>query len=62
MPGPDDSEGHPEFATVQPSPVPLPERVIDALSGLLLPLRPKPFEVFGEYCKPKSNPTIEGER
>ena len=40
----------------------MPAPVIECPSaGLVLPM-PKPFEVFGAYWKPKSNPAICGDR
>ena len=62
MPGPDDKVGHPEFATVQPRPVPVPAPVIEPFSACVAPPMPLPFEVFGAYWRPKSNPAICGDR
>src|SRR5262245_53536562 len=61
MPGPDDNVGQPEFATVQLMPVPVPDPVSDPLNGLPVE-SPKPFDVFGAYWTPKSNPANCGER
>ena len=62
MPGPEVKLGHPVLAIVQSRPVPVPEPVIELFSDKLLPPWPLPFEVFGAYWRPKSNPAICGDR